>query len=111
MQMTTEVLESGVTRVRLDGELDIKGSLQIDPQFEKLAESADGILVDMSGVTFLASIGIRTLVMSARSMHGRERRFAVLNPSEVVKKVLQTAGIDQIVPIFDDESSAIAHLA
>ena len=111
MQMTTETLDNGATRVNLDGQLDISGFQEIDTEFESLASSADNILVDMSNVSFLASIGIRTLVMAAKSQHVRNKTLVIVNPQEMVEQVLRTAGIDQIIPIHADETAALAEFA
>ena len=110
MQMTTESLNNGATRVSLEGQLDITGFQAIDSSFNELASRADGMVVDMSGVDFLASIGIRTLVMAAKSQNQRNQKLIILSPHETVEKVLRTAGIDQLIPICESEQEAIEKL-
>ena len=111
MQITTENLENGITKVSLEGSLDIAGSEEIDQQLSDIASSSNGILLDMSEVNFLASIGIRSLVMATKSLHLRNGQMVILNPQEVVAKVLTTAAIDKIIPVFEDEDAALAALA
>ena len=62
----------------------------------------------MTGVTFLASIGIRALVMTARTLHRRGGRLAIFGASDEARKVLHTTGIDGIIPSVDSEPEAIA---
>ena len=111
MQITTETLENGITKVFMEGSLDISASEVVDQQLAAIAADSNGILLDMSGVSFLASIGIRSLVMATKSLHLRNRQMAILNPQEVVSKVLTTAAIDKIIPVFDDEDAALSALA
>lgn len=49
-------------RVTLVGRLDIPGAGKIDVPLKELADSKTNIVVDMSGVDFIASLGMRSLV-------------------------------------------------
>ena len=43
-------------------------------------------------------------------MNGKNGKFVLSCPNPSVAKVLETAGIDQLIPIFHSESNAIAAL-
>ena len=58
MKMAVEPVAPGVVKVILDGRLDIAGAGVIDLQFSAIAGSHRGVVVDLAGVSFLASIGI-----------------------------------------------------
>ena len=60
----------------------------------------------MSEVSFLASIGIRTLVINARAQSQRGGLMALLKPQPLVAEVLKTAGIDTIIPMYPDLDTA-----
>lgn len=60
MEMHVEPLGEAITKVTLIGRLDMAGATQIDLKFSVIAGSEKKILVDMSQVDYLASIGIRT---------------------------------------------------
>jgi anti-anti-sigma factor len=47
-------------------------------------------------VSFLASIGIRALVAAAKAQAARGGRMVLVNPEPMVRKALQTAGIELI---------------
>jgi anti-anti-sigma regulatory factor len=49
-------------RVALNGRLDIAGAGKIDMPLKELADSKTNIVVDMSKVNFIASLGMRSLV-------------------------------------------------
>ena len=67
-------------------------------------------MVDMSAVSFLASIGIRTLLMTAKAVSGRGGKMVILNPDDNVTNVLQMAGIDTLIPICRSLEEAQAAL-
>ena len=54
------VEEEGVTIVRLEGRMDIKGAEKIDMKFAGIAGVRAKVAADLSGVDYIASIGIRT---------------------------------------------------
>ena len=108
MEMHVEDLESGVTNVVLRGRLDTVGAGVIDLPFSTIAGAKRAVTVDMSGVDFLASLGIRVLVMGAKAVRNKGGRLVLFSPNENVKSVLETAGIDQLIPILSDRPAAIA---
>jgi anti-anti-sigma factor len=108
MQMTTEELAGGVTRVVLDGRLDVGGAQDIDLKMSVIAGSKPSVLIDMQKVSFLGSMGLRTIVTTARTIKSRGGKTALFAPDEMVEKVLKTSGIDAYIPIHHDMQSAIA---
>jgi anti-anti-sigma factor len=111
MKMIVEQVDDGFTRIRLDGRMDMEGTQAIDQQFAFATSTQPlRLAVDLSSVSFVASIGMRTLLTAARAQTGRGGRMVLFAPTEMVRKVLITAGIDSIVPIVDDWPSAKAGL-
>lgn len=107
MEMRHEKLEDGMMRVSLSGKLDIVGTQDIDVRFTGLTASKGGFfIVDLSEVTFLASIGIRTLVTSAKALARRGGKMVLLKPQPIVENVLKVSGIDTFLPIFFDFDAA-----
>jgi anti-anti-sigma factor len=101
MKMTMEHLEDKLTRISLDGRLDLEGTRAIDQQFAFATSTQPlKLAVDLSSVSFIASIGLRTLLTAARAQAGRGGRMVLVAPNEMVRKVLETSGIDSIVPIL-----------
>jgi anti-anti-sigma factor len=111
MKMTVEQLEDRITRINLDGRLDLEGTRAIDQQFAYATSTQPlKLAVDLSSVSFVASIGLRTLLTAARAQAGRGGRMVLVAPSEMVRRILETSGIDSIVPILSDWASAQARL-
>jgi hypothetical protein len=95
MDMAVGPLAPGVAKIVLDGRLDIARASAIDLQFNAVAGLHKAIVVDLAGVSFLASIGIRTLLLAA-------------NPGTEVERVLSVIGAAELMPIYRDTGAALA---
>ena len=110
MSITIEDLPQGVTKVALVGRLDIKGAEAVDLQMNVVAGSRQAVLVDLENVTFLASMGMRTLLTAARTLKRRGGRMCLFRPTELVRQVLTTSGIDKMIPVDDEFDHAVSAL-
>ena len=95
-----------MTHVVLDGRFDIQGAQEVDSRFEELAKSSKALVVDLSKVSFLASLGIRTLMLSAKTLLRRGAEMAVCGASESVEKVLRTPGFNEVAGLYPDYDTA-----
>jgi anti-anti-sigma factor len=112
MRLEAEEIEGGVVRVRLAGRMDIAGVDAIAVPFAALAAADDRrVIVDLSGVDFLASIGIRAILQNARAHRMRGGGMVLLAPPPLVDEVLRAAGVSNVVPIVPDLDAARAALA
>ena len=110
MQISTEELEGGVTRVVLDGCLDIADAQAIDLKMSVIAGSKKAVLVDIQKVSFIGSMGLRTLVTPAQAIKGRGGKMVLFGPNEMVEKVLRSSAIDTMIPIHHEFQRAFAAL-
>ena len=110
MALSTEELSGGITKVILDGRLDIEGAAAVDLRMNVIAGSKKAVLVDMQQVSFLGSMGLRALVAPARAIKSRGGKIVLFGPNELVEKVLKTSGVDTMIPIHHELQNAIAAL-
>jgi anti-sigma B factor antagonist len=110
MGIVTSEDGSAIARVALTGRLDIVGAETIALPLATLAGAKRGLIVDMSGVSFIASIAIGHLVSAAKALSRRHGRLVLLNPSEMVAEVLTTSGLTDLLPIVRSETEAVAAL-
>lgn len=111
MNIEVNERENGIVEIVLNGRLDITGSAEIETQFTfNVATKKTAVLVNMSGVTFIASIGMRLLLSNARSANKRGGKMVLYNPSDLVEDALKIAGIDQLIPIYHNEETAVNDL-
>jgi anti-anti-sigma factor len=111
MDLRSEQLADGVEKISLVGSMDSIGGHDIDTRFAALVATRKLLaVVDLSEVSFLASIGIRTLVINARAQSMRGGGMALANPQPLVAEVLKMAGIDTIIPVYPDVDTACSAL-
>ena len=107
MQMTTEELPGGITKVILDGSLDIAGAAAIDLKMNLTAGASHKILVDLEKVSFIGSMGLRTLILPARAVTSKGGKMVLFGSSPLVTEILTTSGLHTVVPIFHDYQAAL----
>jgi anti-sigma B factor antagonist len=110
MKATAEELDGGITRVCLEGRMDIAGAQAVDLKMNVIAGSAHRLLLDMAGVSFLSSMGLRSIVVPAKAISRRGGKMVLYAPSPSVKEVLDLANVGAIIPIYHDLDAAMAAL-
>jgi anti-anti-sigma factor len=110
MQISIADDKGPTERVVLTGKLDISGADAVALPLATLSGSKSAVLLDMAGVTFLASIGIRHLVTASKALARRGGRLVLLNPNDMVTDVLVTSGVSNMMDIVRSESEADALL-
>jgi anti-sigma B factor antagonist len=111
MQMTVEHLEGGVARIVLRGRFDTTGAVQIELPFNTAATGNRKLIADLTGVDFLASYGVRVLLMGAKVVEAKGGRLVIVCAENNVAKVLDVAGTRSVIPVFGDTTAALAALA
>ncbi|MFI5252139.1 MAG: STAS domain-containing protein [Bacteroidota bacterium] len=107
MEMAVQMLEEGIKKIDLFGRMDIEGTQKIDLKLalEFTVEKAL-IVLDLSQVDFMASIGIGALVSAARSLKLRRGKMVLLNPQPFVERVLEQTHINTLIPIYQNFEDA-----
>jgi anti-anti-sigma factor len=111
MRLESELLDDHALLITLDGRLDVEGTQAIDMKFTALtATKKASVLVDMGKVSFLASIGMRTLLSCAKAASKRGGRMVLVNPQPLVREVLDRSGVSSLIPVYEDLETARAAL-
>lgn len=111
MEFDYSELDNGIGLIKLGGKLDIIGVGEIETKFSGYCSGEKvRMVVDLSNVDFLASIGIRLLVTTAKSIAARSGKMVLLNPTSEVLGILEVTGIPAIIPIYSQLESAEAVL-
>ena len=107
MEIQYSELDNGIILIKLSGRLDIIGTGEIETKFAGYcAGEKVRVIVDLSKVDFLASIGIRLLTLTAKSVASRGGKMVILNPILEVQDVLEITGIPAIIPMYSQLESA-----
>jgi len=86
-------IEGDVATVTLAGELDLDGVESVQAALERfVAGNVRDVAVDMAGLTFLDSSGLRAVLQARERLGGAGVDLRVERPSPVVRRVLDMTG-------------------
>ncbi len=86
----------GVPFIRVVGELDLSNADQLDAAIERAtAERPEGIVIDLSGVTFMDSTGLHALFKARK----RADTITLRAPSREARRVIELSGLDSVARI------------
>src|SRR5215813_8610043 len=108
MAIAYEDVSDSFRRIVLSGRLDSKGTEEIAVKFAALSTPAKRrVLVDLTGISFLASIGIRAVLSNAKALQNNGGRMVLfVGGNSAVAKTLEATGIDTLVPMFANAAEA-----
>ena len=108
MAIQFEDVTDSFRRIKISGRLDMPGTEAISLKFTNLAaSSARRVVVDLTEVSFLASIGIREFITNAKALQLRGGRMVLfVGDNAGVAKTLQVTGIDALFQMFADLGEA-----
>ena len=111
MNLTTDRAQ-GVAIVRI-GETRLMYPLLADFSGAVMALLTSGdkkVMIDLSKVTFVASLGIRLLLTTARALAKSGGRLVMFGATPAVSEILETTALSDIIPVFLSEEEAIGAL-
>jgi anti-sigma B factor antagonist len=108
MSISYNDIGENLRRIVISGRLDVPGTDSVASQLAELtAAPKKGVVVDLSAVKFLASIGIRALIISAKAVQQRGGKMVlVVSGGSTVMMSLEATGIDQLIPVFNNAHDA-----
>lgn len=108
MSITYVDVGDQLRRIAITGRLDVEGTNSVSSQLVELTQAPKkGVVVDLSSLKFLASIGIRALITAAKAVKERGGKMVlVVDDGSTVMMSIKATGIDKLVPVFDDSSDA-----
>ena len=110
MQISFDQVET-FKKVVLVGRMDSAGVGQIEARFSAgIAPSGQSTILDMTEVEFLASLGVRMLISTARALSSKGGKLVMYGANESVADTIEAMGFGEIVPLAESEPEAIALL-
>jgi anti-anti-sigma factor len=108
MSISYDDIGENLRRIMISGRLDMPGTDSVASQLAELAAAPKkGVVVDLSAVNFLASIGIRALIISAKTVQERGGKMVlVVSGGSTVNMSIKATGVDQLIPVFSNASDA-----
>ena len=92
--------------VELTGELDISSAARVEEALAKIeAEEPAVVLLDLRGLEFMDSTGLRTVVSADARAREQGRRVVVVRGPEAVHRIFNVTRLDERLEIVDDPAA------
>lgn len=110
---TVTVVEHGTVRVAsVVGEVDLSNVDVVGADLSAMVgPEVTGVVIDLSGTTYLDSTGIRLLFNFTAQMHTRRQSVRIVADSAIVRRVLVLTKLDAAVPFDRTVADSLAALA
>ena len=110
--MITEEPHGRVLLVAASGRLDGNTSKEFAARLEPLVSRAEPRLVlDMSGIEFISSAGLRAVLAVFRKIKAAKGTFALCAVQQPVLEVLDISGFMNLIQVHPERAGALAALA
>ena len=86
------------------GEIDLTRKSELEELVDRVWEPTNDLVIDLSQVTFIDASCLHWLIDTQKKVEAADRQFGVVAPqSGIIRKVLEIAGLDQLVNAFESE--------
>jgi len=104
---TALAYQNGIAVLKVGGDIDLATVPALEAAIEEaLMPKPTGLVIDLSGVGFLASAGLQTLVATHNSV-SQSAHFAVVANSASTSRPIQLTGLDQIFALYPTLGEAL----
>lgn len=109
MEVTIDERE-GVTVAALHGELDGRSSTEVQEKLLAVARPGLRLLLDLQGVSYISSAGLRTLLMLYRRITNNDGRVIIAGLSEALRDMMAITGFLEFFTAYDTFDEGLAAL-
>ena len=97
------VVDGSDVYVTVVGEIDLATGAALRGRLDQvIASTAGTVVLDLAGVGFIDSSGLRVLVETHRRLAAMNRSLRVHDPSAPTRRVLRITGLGPELGVFDD---------
>jgi anti-sigma B factor antagonist len=101
-----------VRKVVLAGRLDTAGVDRVETRFSAvIVPAGKNTVIDLTEVTFLASMGIRMLIATTRALSRKGGKLVMYGAAPGVREVIDTTQLTDIIPLAATETEALGLVA
>ena len=80
-------------------------------QLEACMQEGAALVLDVSGLEYVSSAGLRCLMIAAKQAASRSSRIVVAAPQPVVAEILQISRFNLVLPVFGTTREALASVS
>ena len=83
-----------------DGRIDGANAREFQTALDAAIDDNEcAVVLDMERLSYISSAGLRVILLTAKALQGRNRKFAICALSESIREVFEISGFDKIIPI------------
>ena len=98
MEITTS-LDGTKAIIAVEGKLSVATAPELEAAVHDLAESAVDFDIDLAGLEYISSAGLRVLVSTQKLAGNRGGSMRLLNPTDEVMEVFEMTGLSEVMTI------------
>lgn len=100
--------KDGILIARAVGRVDGANALEFQNELHAVIGEDDDVILDLEGLSYISSAGLRVFLLVARDVKRRSRRFSVCSLSESIDKVFTISGFDKVIQAHGSQAEARA---
>jgi anti-sigma B factor antagonist len=85
----------GQSVLTVNGEIDLTSAPKLDEEITTVVESSDQVVIELGGVSFMDSTGLRVLLKASKTLTSRGGTLVLRQPSEPVRRLLEVSGLNE----------------
>ncbi|OPY47005.1 MAG: STAS domain protein [Methanosaeta sp. PtaU1.Bin028] len=95
--------------VSIEGRMDTANSKDVESRLDQvIGDKREKMLIDLAGVDYISSVGLRVLLASLKRHRERRGKMALISLQPFVQDVFRITGLEKIFPIYSSEAEAMA---
>ena len=81
------------------------------PHLDACTQEGSALVLDLSGLEYVSSAGLRCLMIAARQAAARQRSVVAAAPQPVVAEILQISRFNLVLPVYGTTREAVASVS
>ena len=98
---------SDVAELAVEGEIDVSNVEEFGQGVAECLQSSCRVLsMNMAGLTFIDSSGLRVIVETVKKMKEREGELLITHPPAILRRIVEVSGLSEFLGIAEEGSTS-----
>lgn len=99
---------SDMAELEVHGEIDVSNVEDFGQGVAECLQTSCRVLsMNMAGLTFIDSSGLRVIVETVKKMKEREGELRITDPPAILRRIVEVSGLSEFLGITDDGPSTV----
>ena len=95
----TKTTEGNTITLQLSGRIDSDTAALLDDEIAALPDMVTNLVMDMDDLEYVASSGLRVLLMASKTMRTRGGDCTMTNVPDLILEVFEMTGLDEVFTV------------